>query len=416
MIENAQVERDETEKPSQLPEYWLEELDVACEFLDEKYSDAERLREKLDRLSFRTINLMAERLGMNGDHSTTEKRVALAAAYDLIRDAVYVLKFGERKARVAIEELAAECLSVEDMESCEVTPGKYDKDALLLLINRESPESLKSIYLLEKIHKKGFAQMALNGAPSRTKEQWVDFLSSENVQGILNRYDSDRRDGRVSLCKDIVDRNGRRMVFIRMEEKLEIFSRDGKNIPGYVPDWVILDFAPEGKNVRLSSITPVASVEIANRIASEFYGKECKYTNDVELTHSSVISNFLQRICFEEIAKLPIVEISARNTSLDSGVSVRISDPCSLSIGPAISRYTESIGDLIDEISDIDWIKVHYRTRVTLKFEVCEDDPEYFIVRYSDYTLQEKERREFEGMMVNEYGLRLLSTEKKFAA
>jgi len=398
------------------PEYWLEELDVAYEILDERYADAGRLRKKLDGLSPRTINIMARRLGMNGDHSTVEKRETLAGAYGLIREGIYALKFGERKAVAAIEELAAGCLTPETMVSCEVSPGKYDKNALLLNIYEKAPESLKSIYLLEKIHRKGFAQMALTGAPRETDGSWDDFLTISNVREILDRYDTERGDGRLSVCKDVLPRGGRGMVFIRMEEKLEIFSRGGRNVPGYMPDWVILDFAHEGRNVRLSSIAPAASVEIANRIAGAFHGHACAYTNGIELTHESVIAGFLQRICFEEIARLPIVEISVRNASLDKGVSVRIGDPCSVSISPAISRYTERIGGLIDEISDIEWIKVHYRTRVTLKFEVYGDDPEYYVVRYSDYTLREKERREFEALMVNEYGLRLLSTEKKFTA
>jgi len=398
------------------PTYWLEELGVACDVLDERYSRGESLKSALERLSPRAIDVMAARLGMNGGRATREKRAELAGAYEHIHDLLYVMRFGKRKSRAAIEETARECLSDEELLHCEITPGRYDRDALLLKIYEKSPERLKNVHLIEKIHKKGFAQMVLVDPPNKSPGTWEDFLTAGAVQDIVNGYDAERTDGRVGLCKGIIRRGGRSLIFVKMEEKFEIFSMKGQSSPGYVPEWIILDMGRDGRNVRISSVTPAASVNIANRITGRYYGRSCRYRNDMEFTHESVILRFLNRICFEEPEKMPCVGIAVRNSKLEGGVTLHIIDPHSTGVGPSVRELTEKIGGMIDDIHNVEWVKVVHRTHVKILFETKADAPGYFVVRYTDNTMLEPERREFEKMMRDEYGLSVLSTEKKFTA
>jgi hypothetical protein len=53
-------------------------------------------------------------------------------------------------------------------------------------------------------------------------------------------------------------------------------------VHGFSPDQIVLDFRDEAARLNIASHGHAASYEIANRLASAFYGQDCEYENITE--------------------------------------------------------------------------------------------------------------------------------------
>ena len=107
------------------------------------------------------------------------------------------------------------------------------------------------------------------------------------------------------------------------------------------------------------------------------------------------------------------MELVVGNGPLDGAPKIVVSQTEG-SIAASVRHFEKAVGGILDDVSQIDRIKVLYREkRVPLKFEVDEENDDEFIVRYSDNILNEKERRSFEAFMSKTHGITILSTEKR---
>jgi len=300
---------------------------------------------------------------------------------------------------------------------CRKRETGIDTLALPLAMYRHHPAHLRPVYHLERIHSTGFARMTLKGDQRRRKESFQDFLTPEVVARELTLFDRDERDGRSSEFKNIVLHGGHHLVFIRREQERSMLIRSRRAIHAFRPDWIVLDFRENGKGVDISSRSTTLPLQIANRLASAYFGGTQEYDNEVLVTYEKQIVNFLDRLrrdqCIDD--GLMLVEADVRNSPLDGSPSVCISGGDGESIGESVRHFEKAVGSVLDRVPLVKSIKVLFADkRVQMKFEPVEGVEQGYVIRYHDATLNAKERDAFLLKLEGEpYGLRVLSTEKQ---
>lgn len=359
------------------------------------------LEEWIDRRTGRQAAILCSALRLNGSGSTGEKKEALREAGTTLHPYFLVDHFSQYKSKVAVVDFARGVLNEKDLQSCQKGENgeSYDTAALLFAIFRRRWSDLKLIYHLDKIHKTGFARMKLQDTIRHPQQAFKEFLQFEPVKAILAEFDRERADGLSSKVKDVITHDERHLVFIRRANRpLCVVQEAGAMFHGYKPEWIILDFEESAKRVNISSDSVSIPLEIANRIASGYFGKTCEYANEREVTFAKQVEYFLSRIRDAKDGDLLLVEVVAANSPLEGAPKLKISDPGSCSIGSAIGHFEKVVGKLLTEIVHIESVKVLFHAkRVSLIFDK-EGDQE-FVVRYSDHRLNARERREFEKLM-----------------
>ena len=180
---------------------------------------------------------------------------------------------------------------------------------------------------------------------------------------------------------------------------------------GHRPEWIVFDFFDGAKRVNIASLSVNDSLEIANRIASTYFGKPCEYENESKVTYPKQLEQFLRVLKDGTDRELTWVELVVGNTPLEGSVGMRLTD--SRSIGPAVVQFERAVGSLLSSIDAIESLKVLYcKKRVSLILEKLTD--EEYVIRYSDQRLNPLQRMSFERYMRSTYEIPVLSTEKRF--
>ncbi len=239
-------------------------------------------------------------------------------------------------------------------------------------------------------------------------------MQPDTVKRVLEGFDKTQKDNRISELKDVVSRDGRHLVFIRRAESPDLLLHNGAIVHGYRPEWIILDFADGAKRVDISSVSVSVPLEIANRLASGYFGFNCEYENDAQVTHAKQLERLLKELANGNSKDAVLVEIVVSNSPLDGSAKLKIISPDTSSIGDSISHFEKAVGSILNDVDNVDSIKVLFRKkRVSLIFDGQENPGEY-VVRYSDHRLNAIERRPFEDFMEQEHGVTIFSTEKRF--
>ena len=69
---------------------------------------------------------------------------------------------------------------------------------------------------------------------------------------------------------------------------------------GFTPDQIVLEFRDEAALLNIASHGGAASYEIANRIASAFYGQSCEYENITEEAFAAQVVRFLRLLVSDQ--------------------------------------------------------------------------------------------------------------------
>jgi len=156
--------------------------------------------------------------------------------------------------------------------------------------------------------------------------------------------------------------------------------------------------------------------QLASRIASGFFGVPVNYTNEVIETPVETVAAFLRSLLANP-ARLPLVELVTKGCGLEGAPQLRLSDPGHTSIAPAIQQFARAFGNPLENLAVVESLKVwFFDKRVKLIFEPVDKAGTAYVVRYADQPLDTQERRDFEELMWKDYGIRVLSTEKKHHA
>ncbi|MFQ5479354.1 MAG: hypothetical protein ACE5FN_12185 [Leptospirillia bacterium] len=399
-------------EPDQPPaSYWEADLEVSRGQILEDASQDGYLSEWIGKLPGRPIGMLCRILGIEAGGSVQRKKDALRERYDELLPYLLVDKFAFRKSKVAATDVAEQVLSDEVLDLCRKGEDEYDITALLFAVFHHRWQDLRTVFHLDKIHKAGFARMSLNGAGKLPSKALGDYLKPEVLQGVLKAFDHDQGPGRRSELRDIIVRDDRHIVFVRRGERPGLIMQDRDVVHGFSMEWVVLDFDDDARHVNISSHSVSESLEIANRIASGYFGIACEYDNQIEVTYEKQLEILLSQLIEEQVDDLSFVEIVVADSQLEGSSKMRLSNAAS--VCQSVRHFGKAVGDLLTTIAQIESIKVGYSgKRVSLLFEPNDTAGEY-VVRYSDHRLNGLERRSFEAYMKRTHGITILSTEKR---
>jgi hypothetical protein len=398
-----------------LADFWENDLELGLEDMLHKSKADGYMAEWIGNLNGRRAEILCQSLGLNTGKNLQTRRESLSGCNGTLTPYYLVYCFGRNQSHAAIGELAQRQLPLELVQSCLVNDEKFDVTALLFALYHKKPDLLRDVFYLSKIHRKGFARMEMvTQARKPSERSFHDFLLSEDIQSALSKADETLGDGHTSEFRDVIELNDKILVFIRRAERPEHIVHENRIIHGHHPEWIILDFEAGAKRVNIASNSIVESLEIANRLAGGYFGKDVEYRNESQVTYARQLKRLLERLRAQEDEKLTLVELACANTPLDGAPKFKIYNESF--IGQGVSHFESAVGGLLDRLNQIESIKVLFAgKRVSVIFAHEEKQAEdEFTVRYSDHRLNAFQRQDFEHYMRQEYGIPILSTEKRF--
>jgi hypothetical protein len=400
-------------------EYWTNELEVPYDQVLDRAAQAGFIDAWLQKKNGRQIDVLRWALGVNGDPGKLkQKKQSVEPNKDELFPYVLVQEFAKAKSKLAISELAKKELpsTIVDLCALDNEAEDYDSLALCMAFYRHDPQLLRSILHIDRVHKTGFARMKMKGGPRKPTKQLSDFLTTNSIVDILARFDKLKADGRTSEFKNILIDEDNHFVFVRRCERPSLIMQGREILHGYRPEWIVLVFFNGAKRVNISSLSVEDSLEIANRIATAYYGTPCEYENDSLITYSKQLDRLFEQLKGDAEKKLTLIELIANNSPLANSCGLKLYHSDSSSIGPSVRHFESKVGKLTASLDAIDSVKVLYgKKRVSLIFEKVDGRDDEFVVRYSDHRLNPLERIAFERYMADTHAIQILSTEKRIS-
>jgi hypothetical protein len=399
------------------PEFWANNLELFAARVLEDAQGPEFMEHWIDRLKPRQVAMLRHLLGLPADAPPRERKAPLREQKEELARFVPAATFASRKSMHATLDVALDCLEDDDIAVAHNGDGSHDTTALMFAILDRSWPALEKVLHLDKLHKAGFARMRLPRPPRRPARRFKDFLASGELQGVLRRYDAEEGDRHTSELRDIIEVRDAEVVFIRRPHQESYVLADNQVVHGYMPDQIVLDFRDEAARLNIASHGVSASRDIANRIASAFYGQPCAYEDVEEETFPAQLLRFLQRLRDGEARDLTLVEMAITQSPLRGALDLTINNSDNKSIGPGLMELERALGRRIDDLDRIARFKVLFNDkRVAMKMEALEHraaDERMYVLRYRDQTLTLGERESFEQLIEHEHGIKIVSTEKR---
>lgn len=401
-------------------EYWGNRLEVGTELVLDQHADDHHMQTWAGGLSPRCRAILVDRFGIAPDLSIVDARRAILARRDQLLLFLLLDAAAQNKRMYAIVEVARGRLPAEMLERARIngdhqSDERFGRNALMWLLYESDPANLELVFLVDRTERRGFARMILEEPPTRSGGPADGFFQRENLQGILNSHEQEQHTLRQSHCAAIWRDGGNFKVFIKRDHRPSFVSRGTTNTFGFEREWIVLDFEPDLRRVRICSLSPEAPLQLANRIACAYFDQTVSYANECLSTDGDTLARFLQ-VLSNGADRLSLVELVIRNSSLSGSPQLRFNTRGNESLAPALSHFASVFGDPLERLDDIESIKVYvFKKRVRLMFEPLRSDATQYVVRYTEQPLNGRCRREFEELMAQEYGIAVLSTEKKHA-
>ncbi len=398
--------------------YWGDRLEVSTDVVLQQHAEDSYMSRWVTGLSPRCRALLAEHFGIDTEDMTiNEVREAILDFRDDLVPFLLVDAASQGKRTYAIVEVGRAKLTPAAFESCRVKDGedKFDRNALMWRLYLQDEANLELVFHLDRTQRKGFARMVITDAPGPNGKHPDAFFTREVIQPILDDHEEGKTPKRNSHCAEILSDGGSYQVFIKRDNKTSFVSHGPKNVFGFEREWIILEFTPDLHRVLICSESPDVPLVLANLLAGEFFDDDVEYENEAIETSAEHVSAFIEALV-DEPHKLPLVEVVAKNSGLAGSPQLRLNSQENESIAPALKQFAATYGDPLEDPEDIESLKVlAFDKRVKVVFEKADDDGEAFIVRYADQPLNGQQRRAFEKRMEDDYGITVLSTEKKYA-
>ena len=316
-------------------DFWEDRLEIRADPIAAYRSQSE-IERWLDNRARTEIAVLRALVGLPTDAKRRERRADLARYADELLRFVPVSVFGLYKSALATVEVAEDCVSEQLCALAMNGDGTYDKSALLFAIYDHSLDKLEKVFFLDKLHRVGLARMKLRRSPRRPRQTLMEFLGSEELKKLLERFDHDRHDRRRSQLRGAFERDGGCLVYIRRPHKEARLLIGDRLRHGHRADWIVLEFRKEGRLLNVASHGKNASFEIADRIASAFYGQPCEYIDIEEVVYSAQLEAFLEQLAKGEAQELIMVAFGFREPPLPGLDVLEGFNSGSVSVGPAI--------------------------------------------------------------------------------
>ena len=413
-------ENASTGEPSEPPiDFWEHTLEIPASRLLDFANDPGFMGLWIKRRTLRQVMMLRSLLGLPTEASARERRTGLQELSSELGRFVLAAEFASRKSMHATLDVAKGCLGETEIALAYLADGGYDTTALVFaILDRAWPE-LEKLFHLDKLHKVGFARMRLAKPPRRPERKLKYFLNSGELLSLLRHYDAEQNDRHRSELQKIVELPGSQVVFIRRPHHQSLVLTEQRVIHGFTADQIILDFRDEAARLNVASHGHAASYDIANRIASAYYGQSCEYENITEETYPAQISRFLRMVRDNEEHDFRLVEMLLQRSPLTGAPDLLLKNDDGLPIGAALAQIEQALSWTIDDLDRIPRFKILFaRKRLAMELERLEDNAgpdRMYILRYRDQTLSLEERKTFEDRMEQEHGIRVVSTEKRGA-
>jgi hypothetical protein len=396
-------------------DFWENELELSIQESLRHAEDPEELRAWVDCRNGRQLDVLCRILNLAAAR-IKDKRAALASCDGQLATFYLTDQFARHKGKFAIADLAVARLDAEVVALCRLKDEEeYDTRALLYALVAADPQHLRTVFHLDKIHKSGFARMALKQKVRQPEAPFERFLKPKQAEQILRDYDRQKRDQRQSQLKNIVRHHHHHLVFIRRPERPQYILRDDRIQHGHRVEWIILDFADNARRVNISSDSNEVPLQIANALASAYFGKDVAYDNECQITYEKQIHMLLNQLKAGTCEGLRLVDLDVQNSPLH-GVDLRIGHDDADVVQRAVAALERDNSSLTAHVDRINKVKLIYLSkRIDVQFEKQDTGPDEYIVRYMDHRLNATLRKRFEDFMRDTHGIPVLSTEKRFA-
>lgn len=413
--------RDNFPRPSDHPslDFWQHTLEIPADRILKKTADPAFWDGWLKRRNARQIAMLRHLVGLPADTSKRDRKAELCEHVDGLGKFALAAEFAARKSRQATVEVATGCVDPDVVKIAEEPDGRFDTTALVFAILDSAWPEVQKVFHMDRLHKAGFARMRLPRPPRRPNRRLKHFVESDDLAAVLRRFDADQRDQVKSELQQVIELEDALVVFIRRPHQQSFVLADNDEVVhGFTADQIVLHFRDEAARLNVASHNNAASYDIANCIATAFYGRPCEYENISEETYPAQITLFLERIRAIEGKDFRLVELAIRNAPLTGAPDMSISNGDNLSIGPALGEFEQAFRWSINDLDRIPRFKILFcDKRLSMEIEPIEDTAteKRYVLRYRDQTLSLGERQIFETRMEQEHGIKVVSTEKSGA-
>ena len=138
--------------------------------------------------------------------------------------------------------------------------------------------------------------------------------------------------------------------------------------------------------------------------------------NVTEQTYPAQILRFLELLKIDSARDLRLVEIEIDSCPLNGHPDLKLTHDNTMSIGRALQELETAWHWTVDDLQRIPRFKVLFNDhRVSMKIERADVDAneDLYVLRYRDQSLSLSGRKAFEQLMAQEYGIKVVSTEKR---
>jgi hypothetical protein len=396
---------------------WESELELNIDDSLLRVQDPEQMKAWVHARTGRQADILCLAMGITDATRLKDQRSALAQCNGQLASFYLIDQFAHGKGEFAALDLARAKLAERVVKTClSEDEDTCDKKALLYALFHASPDHLKTLFHLDKIHKRGFARMVLKQKVRQPDTKFVDFLTTKKGKEVIEACDRKKRDRRPSQLKDIVQHHHHHLVFIRRPEREQYIIQGDKIRHGHRVEWIILDFSENAQRVAIASDSRDIPLAMANALASAYFGKEVEFIDECQITYAKQIQNLLKQLKAGNCKELDLVELDLTSSAVD-GVDLHLCHTSADIVRRAVASIERDHGDLTAHIDRIHKMEVVYKNkRVELRFDPHGVADE-FIVRYVDQRLKNASlRKEFEDFMRDTHGIPILSTQTRAAA
>lgn len=375
---------------------------------------------KAIRCRFRSrpaVEFIAKCVGLDPDGRVADIQEALVDHPRAVIHFLLVDDFAQYKMSAAVADIAEAYLSKSDLAACRKRNDEYDRQLLLMRLYVKKPEALRFVQGLNDWHRKGAAPMVLKEKTRKPAIALEQFLVRRNIEAVLVDFQKKNpAHPRLHYVMTVPRRRDGLLVFLRRNLRPDhVWNEDGTDVHhGQKSEWIILHFRDEGRALKVCSVTSEVPRQIADRIASGFFGRKVHYVDDHQEAPEAVIENFLAAITDPEDDRLPILEIIVENSPLEGGHKVMITNEKDRNIIDGIDHFEEAIGEILDDLDNLARIKVAFgdkkKNRISLFFAKKNG---VRVVQYDDSRLDNNRCAAFEHFMKEEFGIVVRSTENK---
>ncbi|WP_264376971.1 MULTISPECIES: hypothetical protein [unclassified Wolbachia] len=397
--------------------FWEDDLEVPVNHLLDRFHNTKIRQSWIDSLSGKQLNIIFQnsfkdklnaQLFDDESYDNTSvqyKRKVIANYSDSLVTYYLITCFDRAKLEVTVSEIARSALTTELMKSYLVkNNNKYDKKSLLFLLFHADYNLLKSVYHFEKIQRKSFMSFALQKIPRRPSTPFKDFISEEIIQQILKEDNIKRNDSFENQLQGFFYHQNRLYVLIRKASDIDLLLNSNKVIHGHKAEWMILDFLLNGTQVDLGARNIDQAIEIANSIASCYFGCECIFVDVQDKNFAEQVHKFIETCINESDSNIRVFELKFQSNRFNysyTNITLTVApyDP----IAPELHVLKPFVGNIVPLIESI---KVIFQGKKIGLFFKRSD--EYIAIYYSEHPLNKREREDFKAYIKQFYGLTIL--------